>query len=357
MRICYLALATNIHTERFLKYFVKAGHDVHILSFHKGGIEGVTYHHIESPFKNNYLSFIVHVKKVKRILKEIDPDVVHGIYLTNYCLLGALVGIKPFIATALGSDALLGPKRSIILRYIVKYVLKKADMVTSMAGHMTEELVKLGVERDKIFETPIGVDTSIFNPASRQKRDAKLRIISTRNFEPIYNLGLLLDAIAYVKQRKNGFECILVGDGSRKNELMERSNKLKICDIVKYTGYVPNEKVAEYLASSDVFVTTSSSDGSNISLLEAMARGVFPIATDIPANRQWIDHCVNGYLVPADKPEILGKKIILALEDKYLREKARKINWKIIKDRASWQLNMKEIESKYERLAGKYNYV
>lgn len=355
MRICYLALATNIHTERFLKYFVKAGHDVHILSFHKGSIEGVTYHHIGSPFKNNYLSFILHVKKVRRILKEIDPDIVHGIYLTNYCLLGALAGIRPFIATALGSDVLLGPKRSIILRYIVKYVLKKADMVTSMAGHMTEELVKLGAERGRIFETPFGVDTFIFNPAPRKKRDAKLRIISTRNFEPIYNVGLLLDAIAYVKQRKNGFECILVGDGSRKNELMERSKKSKICDIVKYTGYLPNEKVAEYLASSDVFVTTSSSDGACISMLEAMACGVFPIATDIPANRQWIDHCINGYLVPADNPEILGKKIISALEDKYLREKAGKINWKIIKDRASWEENMKNIENKYEMLAGKYN--
>ena len=70
--------------------------------------------------------------------------------------------------------------------------------------------------------------------------------------------------------------------------------------------------------------------------------------TDIPANKQWIQEGVNGFLIPTGDPEILANKILYVYENyKELEKKAIPFNDKIIAEKALWSANMAIVESKY----------
>jgi glycosyltransferase involved in cell wall biosynthesis len=81
-----------------------------------------------------------------------------------------------------------------------------------------------------------------------------------------------------------------------------------------------------------------------------MACGSFPVVSDLPANREWIDSELNGLLVPAKDAPALAQALIRALEERELREKAQIINKQRVKDKAIWEENMREMEELYRQL-------
>ena len=99
-----------------------------------------------------------------------------------------------------------------------------------------------------------------------------------------------------------------------------------------------------------MFVSTSLSDGNNISLNEAMACGAFPVATDIPANREWIRHGENGFLTDLHDPHKLASLVIQALDHSGLRTAAAESNWNLIQQRGSRVSAMEAMEAQYRKL-------
>jgi glycosyltransferase involved in cell wall biosynthesis len=106
----------------------------------------------------------------------------------------------------------------------------------------------------------------------------------------------------------------------------------------------------DYLRSADIYVSTSLSDGTSVSLLEAMACGVFPIVTDIPGNRPWIAHGKNGFLFEKGDYDKLSELILQNIGSKELIKNAAKINQEIVKEKGNWENNIKEIGNLYAKL-------
>ena len=106
----------------------------------------------------------------------------------------------------------------------------------------------------------------------------------------------------------------------------------------------------QYLASSDVYVSTSLSDGVPNSLLEAMACGLACIVTDIPADRTWIENGKNGFLVPLSDAEALAVRIGQLLLDDRSRFEFGEINVKITKERAEHRVQAQRLEGMYSEL-------
>jgi glycosyltransferase involved in cell wall biosynthesis len=104
------------------------------------------------------------------------------------------------------------------------------------------------------------------------------------------------------------------------------------------------------LAQSDIYVYTSPYDGTSVSLLEALASGVFPVVTDIPSNREWIADGDNGFLVPEENESLLAKKIIEVIRNHKLKGEACIKNHKIIEQKAHWKENIRKIEELYHNL-------
>ncbi len=351
MHICYLADSESVHTQRWVRYFHGRVAKVSVISFSPGKIDDVECHHVKTPFRSAF-KYVFGLPKIRQLLRKLKPSVLHVHEASGYGLAGACSGYHPLVLTCWGSDVLIAPSRSVVYKAALWYVLKKADIVTSMANHMTRRLPALGVDPSKIITLPFGIDDSVFHPELRQAvgyRDFP-KVISTRNFKPVYNLELLLRSLPHIRRRYPDVRCALIGDGLLREKLRREAVQLGQASVVEFAGTINQAEVAQQLASSDVFCTLSYSDGNNVSLNEAMACGCFPVASRIPANEEWIIDGENGFLVPVDDPQAVADAICRALADSELREKAAIINWKIIQERGLWRKSMERMEAVYQKL-------
>lgn len=352
--ICYLANAASIHTQRWATHFAERGDDVHVISFSPGSIPGVHVHLAVPLIPIKQIGYPLQLPKIKRLLKKIRPDILNAHYATSYGLLGALTEYRPFMISAWGSDVLIAPNHSVLMRRIVSFSLQQSDLVTSVAHHMTHKLVELRIPKDKILTLPFGVDIETFHPGQRNQDQEDIDIVCTRHFEPIYNIELLIHALPHVVMRYPKVRCALVGDGSLRLKLKTLVRNLGIEHVVTWAGRIPLLEMPKWLNRAKVYVTPALSDGTSNSLNEAMACGCFPIASDIPANREWLINNENGFLVPPHQPALLAQRIIEALETQHLRLNAARINWEIVQERANWHKNITAIGQRYQRLVDQY---
>ena len=350
MKICYLANAASIHTERWASHFARRGHDVTVISLTNAQIPGADVRWIgPDPNVCGRIAYLMAGPRLRRLLKRLKPDIVHAHYAGGYGLTAGLTGFHPLVLTAWGSDVLILPRTSRLMRGLVRFALRRANLVTSMARHMTSAILGLGVPSGKVLTLPFGVDTGIFRPHNRREVGSRegFTIVSTRHLEPLYNVGLLIEAMPAIAEAIPNVRLLLIGDGSERSRLQARVKELSLANCVNFLGRKRPAEIAAYLSDADLFVSTSLSDGNNVSLNEAMACGAFPIATDIPANREWINHGRNGFLTDLHDPRTLAQLTIQALRQPGLRDAAAAENWEIVQRRGSWESAMEIMEKHY----------
>ena len=357
MKICFFADSESIHTVRWCTHFKQLGHDVHLISFKPVEVPGIPTYIVDNSaisVNGGNWKVLFKYRKVKRLIKQINPDVVHAMYATSYGVTGALCGFKPYIITALGTDLLISPQNSKIYRFLLKYAFSKAQFITVMSDQMKIEAEKLNVPESKVMTLPFGIDPKVFNADGRKLDDSKFVVTSTRNFETVYNIPHLLRAIAKVKGQIPNLHLNLIGAGSLRSEIEALVDELDIRSIVTFFGKIPQVEIVEILNQSNVFVSVSLSDGNNISLNEAMACETFCIATDIPANHQWINHNQNGFLVKIDDVDGLANAL-LETANNYdeLQQNSLSLSRELLQEKGIWEVNMKRMEDQYKRLVNK----
>jgi glycosyltransferase involved in cell wall biosynthesis len=359
MRICYIAPAESVHTQKWVSYFAERGHDVHLVSrksFEGNGIENIKLYRLTSFRYPVLLRYPYDAIKVRGLIKEIKPDILHIHYATGYGLLGALSGFHPFILSAWGSDVLVAPRQSTIYRWIVKFAIRQADIIHCDADHIRGPLMELGAKPQKINLIYFGVDTQKFKPTPRSN---KLRselgildsptVISSRSLKPIYDIGTLIDSIPAVLKEIPGVKFLIAGGGSEEQKLKEQARSLGISSSVVFTGWIDNDELPLYLNSADIYVSTSLSDaGLASSTAEAMACGLPVIITDFGDNKKWVEDGTNGFLIPLKNPQVLASKIVYLLRNKEIRDKFGVINRQIIEERNNWATEMRKVEKVYE---------
>jgi glycosyltransferase involved in cell wall biosynthesis len=231
-----------------------------------------------------------------------------------------------------------------------RFVLGRADYVTSDAQVMTDEIRSMGMAEDRVLTFPYGVDLDRFRP-----RDDALeggpRILSNRKLAPVYGVSTLIDAFPAVREAFHQTQLTVAGDGELRADLLKRAERSIARRAIVFVGDVDHQRMPALLRDHHVYVSTSLSDTTSVSLLEAMACGLFPIVSDIPANREWIEDGVNGCLVPVQQPMRLAMTIIDAWNDPSFRSRAVSANIELVRDKAEWNTNMRGVRKLFERLA------
>ncbi|KFI36453.1 hypothetical protein HX99_04255, partial [Peptococcaceae bacterium SCADC1_2_3] len=143
---------------------------------------------------------------------------------------------------------------------------------------------------------------------------------------------------------------IIIGDGEKRGKLEKLSEDLNVKNNIKFLGFIPHEDLPKYLTAADIYVSTSLSDGTSVSLLEAMGCELVPVVTDIPANQDWIKQGVNGFLVPIRDHNALANKIIYLLENEEKRKTFGIASREIVEEKSDYYKQMAEIEKIYEDL-------
>lgn len=297
------------------------------------------------------------VLQVRSLVKKTKADIVHADFIGVPGYLGATSGFHPLVLSARGSDIMIVPKQNFVYRFFTKQALKRADCIICVSSALREEIIKLGASPNKIEMTPIGVDTGKFSP--RLRNEALLRmleidespvVISTRSLKPIYDVRTLVKAIPLVLAEIPQARFVIAGAGEQQGYLRELARDLGVSDNTKFIGWVPQTELPKYLSSADIYVSSSLSDGTSISLLEAMACELAPIVTDIPANRPWINEGENGFLFPVRDHRTLASKIIYLLKNQEIREDFGRRSRDIVQQNAEEETEMGKLERIYHEL-------
>jgi len=357
MKICFLAGANSVHSHRWIKYFINKGHEIHWISL-MPSIEllsqTISFYDI-GPLSTNPVNIFIQAFKARRLIQKIKPDILHIHSAGTYGFVGVLTGFHPLVITAWGSDVLLNKG---FKKELVKFVLKKADVLTCDGDNTTQTMINLGVAPQKIKRINFGVDVEKFKPTPPNNNlkkelfnlDSPI-IISLRSLEPVYNIESLIKAIPIIIREVSEAKFVIAGDGSQKKYLQELTGSLNILEKIRFVGTIPSNKLQEYFNISDVYVSTSLSDsGLAASTAEAMACGLPVIITDSGDNRKWVKNGEGGFIVSIKNPEMLAEKIIYLLKDKEMKERAIKSNRKIIEERNNYYVEMEKMEEVYRAL-------
>jgi L-malate glycosyltransferase len=367
LKILFVASLESIHAERWIKYFIHIGHEVHVISVDSNNIrkeiEGSRVYNIRWNKKINIINEIIRFfsirKKFKRIINKINPDLchVHGISIYGYIL--KLVTNIPVVATAWGSEVLIDTKKSIKYRTIVSQTLKRVDLITCDAQHIKDRMVTLGANKNKISIIYFGTELDKFNPNKNNREyliskgamaDCKL-IISLRSLKNIYDVQTLIKATPIVIDNYPKIQIIIVGDGPGKNKLIKLSKELQIEDKILFCGRLSDDDLQTYTATSDIYVSTSTSDaGLASSTSEAMACGVPVIISDNCDNRNWIVEEKTGLLFETGNHEMLAEKINLLLTNSKLSASIADAGKALIENNNNWIVEMEKVNNIYNSL-------
>ena len=365
MKICYLARASSIHTQRWAKYFADNGHEVHLISpgsFGDNKIENIEVHVLKEFPPIRIISFPINIlytmNQVRGLIKAIKPDIVHAHYLTGYKAMAALTGFHPFVVTAWGSDILVAPRESRMARWTAKHALKRADLITCDAEHIKRPLVELGAKPERIKIINFGIDTHQFRPKRGSERiRKKLRmprspmVISLRALDPHYDIESLIKSIPMVLKEIPDTVFVIAGEGPQERSLTKLGKSLGVSDNIRFVGQIPNDELPEYLGLADVYVSTALLDaGLAASTAEAMACEVPVVITDFGDNRKWVEDGVNGYIIPLRSPDILASRIVHLIRDKETSKKFARVSRNIIEERNDWEKEMGKMEGLYQEL-------
>ena len=183
--------------------------------------------------------------------------------------------------------------------------------------------------RSKSFVIP---NPYIGNPPVPYYGERKKTIVTATRFEKEKGVDILIDAFSIIHEQHPEYRLVIYGDGSLKDEFVERVGTLGISDCVDFPGYIKN--VAEKVKDDGIFVLPSLYEGIPNTLIEVLAAGVPTISSDCsPGGPRFITrNGERGLLFPVGDKESLAQDINLLINDKQKAEMLSKKGLSIVDD-------------------------
>jgi glycosyltransferase involved in cell wall biosynthesis len=352
-KILILGEAAAVHTCRWVRHFRQRGWTVRWLSYPPTpddlGVETIPQRGLHKA-----VAIPLNVRHVRRVIDEFQPDVISALFLPDYGWLACMCGRRPLAVSAWGSDVLLSPKKSRWHRRRIEYVLRNADLLFADAEFLGERMRELGAVANKLRIIPLGVDDSWLAAGEdiEMAEQTLTRVVSTRRLESLYNVETLVRTAAHLNSEVHGlYRFMIVGDGSQRPSLERLADQGGVGESVDFAGTISEDEMKTRLKDAAIYVSCSTSDGTSVSLLEAMAAGCVPIVTDLPGNREWIEDGVNGILFSVGDAEALVHAVQSVAKRRSWWPKVRQRNRRIIEERALWRNNMAAVEDALRELA------
>jgi glycosyltransferase involved in cell wall biosynthesis len=360
MRLLYFTEADSPHDQRFLKALAGTNHQVYALRQKESQLKtprGI----IELGWPDGQPDWCCWdgwkkgCEQLKVITQKLQPDLIHAGPIQGPALLTALTGYRPLVTMSWGSDILVRARRSPWMGFATKYVLDRTRIFLADCQTVADEAKTYGFPEKAIVQFPWGVDLDFFSPDNGRSQGHDLRtslgwedyfvILCNRSWHPIYGVDVLAEAFVQSLSENDRLRLLLVGDGPQSDRI--HGILQPVDDKVHYLGQVETEELPGVYCAADLFISPSHSDGSSISLLEAMACGRPVLVSDIPSNQEWVKPGETGDLFSDGKPQSLAGKILELANDKNLEEYGRRAR-ALAEKRANWDENFQKLLLAYQ---------
>ena len=349
MHLCYLADAPYVHTERWVRHFVARGDTVDVISFRPAAIEGARVHYVGGWERAGKLRYLVHAPRVRRLVRSLEPDLVHALHLTSYGFLAAFAGVHPLVTSVWGTDVLEAPRLTPFHWFVTRYALARADRVSATGMRLAEATLRYMPPGKDVAVIPYGVDLDRFSPRQGNVGDSFVAG-SVGRLSPEKGLKYLLQAMATVIREEPRARLLLAGGGPERAALERLASRLGLAGRVEFAGEVAHEQVPDVLARMDVFAMPSTWEGFGVAALEAEAMELPVVASNVHGIPDVVEDGVSGILVPPKDVDALVAAILRLLRDGEERRRMGHAGRELVACRYSWTDSTRRMEALYEEL-------
>jgi glycosyltransferase involved in cell wall biosynthesis len=351
MKICYLADAANVHTQKWARFFVERGNDVWVISFRPANIPGVKVHHIRALLGK--IGYLLTARQTSRLIHHISPDLLHAHHATSYGLIGALSGYHPYLISSWGSDVIWSPHQLFLFDWILRYNFKQADRITATSRMLARATAVFCPANTKVHVVPFGVDTDVFAPHSTHAypdRPPTIGIVKT--LRPRYGIRELILAFHQIADAFPDTRLVIVGGGEQYADLRAMVVNLGMETRITLTGHVSHEHIPEYLRSFDLFVVSSLTDRESfgVAAVEASATGLPVIASRVGGLPEVVLDGKTGLLVPPGDVDALTTAMSRLLADSALRAQMGQAGRQFVLENYRWEDNAELMEQLYNEV-------
>ena len=371
MRVLYFSRDYTSHDYRFLTSLVESGHEAYYLRLERQGhmyedrslppeVHQVQWRGGQQPFIWRSLPALR--DSLRRVLREVKPDILHAGPVQTAAFLGALCGFKPLAAVSWGYDLLKDADKNRLYRWITRYTLSRSTVLIGDCEAVREKAVELGFPPERVFAFPWGIDLNTFTPRSEAHPASALRerlgwqdcivALSLRSWEPVYGVDVVVRAFARAVGEMADLRLLLLGGGSQAPKIHQIIQQHGLSDHIFLGGQVPQNDLPRMYRAADLYISASHSDGSSVSLMEALGSGLPALISDIPGNREWIQPGDAGWLFPDGDDLALSTGILNAFRSATDLSEMSKRARLLAEQRADWNKNFPVLLQAYEAALG-----
>jgi|MDTF01.1.fsa_nt_gb glycosyltransferase involved in cell wall biosynthesis len=330
----------QIQTHNFANKFVQHGHKVDSYIYNPTDIKVNNYNiiiinkfltslvYFFEYYLNLNISFILKIY-LKRIIKKKKYDVWHFNFINfkSLILINCLKKLKQkIIVTFQGVDIQIDEKINYGYRLNEKYntfllqAVKNVDLFLSISKTIEDDLIKIGIKKNKIFHLPNTIEINKFkeiNSSQNKSIDKKMELITVARFAE-KKKGYDLIPIVAQKLLENNiyFRWTIVGENTKKlfnnNFILQNKKLFRIIENISNIDekYYPHSRLIEKYVNSDLYVNLARIESFGITFVEAMASGLPVISFNSKGANEIIIDNHNGYIIYSNNIDDLVKKII-----------------------------------------------
>lgn len=278
--------------------------DVQISFLGEEKMDEVSFLHQEIVDVRSKKGILFGKKYVRKAIEKIKPDSIHIQQINRLAYFTAQSAVKlniPYVATAWGSDVLLVPEKSKVHYNLTKYVLENAIYCTADSDNMIDVMKEIAPIQNYV-NLNFGVE---FKESNTEKENY---IYSNRLHEPLYQIDKIIRSFQKASVNHPDWKLKIGGKGSLTDEYKLLVKELGISDKVEFVGWLSSDENWSFYHKSKIYCSIPKSDGTAISLLEAMFAKCYPVVWDLPVAKEWIDES-SGMVVHEKNEDFISKAI------------------------------------------------
>ncbi len=246
--------------------------------------------------------------------------------------------LRPLLRRKMARDMALQCRSAMAASYVTEYTLQKRYSSGCWSTHYSS----IELSGDVIVDDCV-IEGKIAKAKAKFDSDIPFRICQVGMMEHLYKApDVLIDAVGICIKKGFNVELVLVGDGRFRPQLEEQAKKSGIADKVKFLGKLaPGQAIYDELDKSDLYVLPSRQEGLPRTVIEAMARGVPCIGSNVGGFPELLD---PGDVVPSGNAKLLAEKIGSVISDIERLKRMAKRNLQTVDNYRSDVLNKRRIE-------------
>lgn len=294
------------------------------------------------------------IKEIRRLLKGGEIDIIHCHQYTPYVygVLSALFTsvkvvftehgrfhpdsytwkrrmVNPMLGLATNSVVAISKSTAQALAHYEWFSLRSIQVIyNGILAACTEEnsdfRAELGLKRDDV----------VFGTIAR--------------FDTIKNMPMMIEGFSEAKKVHGNTKLLLVGDGGERDKLEALVAELGLQDEVIFSGY--QKDTVKYMSVIDIYLLTSYSEGTSMTLLEALSMGVCSIVTKVGGNVEIVEHQENGVVVDSEDVAGLSDWMIKLSGDSDQRSKLGEAGRKVFNEKFSIGKMIAQYSALYTRI-------